>query len=128
MDATPQSQQYRESEQRRPRWVYAVGEDPDYRFSFANERTFLAWLRTALALLAGGVALHHVDLSLPPTVQRTLATALVALGILCAATSWWRWARAERAMRSRKPLPGLGLGGLLAVVLAGIGLVFLAVV
>lgn len=30
--------------------------EPDYRFTLANERTFLAWIRTALALLAGGVA------------------------------------------------------------------------
>jgi hypothetical protein len=31
-------------------------QEPDYRFTFANERTFLAWIRTALALIAGGVA------------------------------------------------------------------------
>ena len=35
----------------------SVGEEPDYRFTLANERTFLAWIRTALALIAGGVAL-----------------------------------------------------------------------
>ena len=39
--------------------------EPDYRFSFANERTFLAWARTALALLAGGVALDVISLSVP---------------------------------------------------------------
>ena len=38
----------------KPRW-YEEGEEPDYRFTLANERTFLAWLRTALALIAGGV-------------------------------------------------------------------------
>ena len=36
-------------------WVSADdGEEPDYRFTLANERTFLAWVRTALGLLAGG--------------------------------------------------------------------------
>lgn len=32
-----------------------VGEEPDPRFTLANERTFLAWTRTALALLASAV-------------------------------------------------------------------------
>jgi putative membrane protein len=39
-----------------PSDIRAVGEEPDYRFTLANERTFLAWIRTSLALLAGGVA------------------------------------------------------------------------
>jgi putative membrane protein len=30
--------------------------EPDYRFTLANERTFLAWQRTALGLLAAAVA------------------------------------------------------------------------
>lgn len=34
-----------------PKWR-REGRDPDYRFSLANERTFLAWIRTALALLS----------------------------------------------------------------------------
>ena len=46
-----------ESHQRRPDSVYGIGEEPDPRFSMANERTSLAWMRTALALVAGGVAL-----------------------------------------------------------------------
>ncbi|WP_283215114.1 DUF202 domain-containing protein [Pseudofrankia sp. DC12] len=40
--------------------VHTVGTDPDYRFSLANERTFLAWIRTALALLAGGIAVVQI--------------------------------------------------------------------
>jgi putative membrane protein len=35
--------------------ISRVGEAPDYRFSLANERTFLAWIRTALGFLAAGV-------------------------------------------------------------------------
>ena len=34
----------------------AIGSDPDPRFTFANERTFLAWNRTALAFVAAGLA------------------------------------------------------------------------
>ena len=88
-----------------PSWVYGVGETPDHRFSLANERTFLAWVRTSLALLAGGVALDAVDIDGPTGLKAVLATALVVLGLLGAAVSWLRWAAAERAMRLRRPLP-----------------------
>ena len=53
-----------------PSWVYGAGSTPDPRFSMANERTFLAWVRTSLALLAGGVALDAVDLDGPRGLQR----------------------------------------------------------
>jgi len=91
--------------ERWPRWVYASGSEPDARFTFANERTFLAWIRTALALLAAGVALNAIDLSMSDTTQRALALLMVVLGLLCASASWIRWARAERAMRKGEPLP-----------------------
>ena len=97
-----------------PHWVYGSGEEPDYRFSFANERTFLAWIRTSLALLAGGVALDTIDLAIPPTLQQNLARVLAALGLLCALASWIRWARAERAMRRRKPLPATSVSALVS--------------
>src|SRR3546814_12012733 len=54
-----------------PAFVYDEGEEPDYRFSLANERTFLAWIRTSLALLAAGVTVDVVDLSLSDTSQQT---------------------------------------------------------
>lgn len=100
-----------------PRWVYGVGTQPDHRFSLANERTFLAWVRTSLALLAGGVALDAVDLDGPRGLQTALAAALVVLGLLGAGTSWFRWAAAERAMRLHAPLPGTATLAWLAVVL-----------
>jgi putative membrane protein len=108
---------------RSPRWVYGVGDEPDYRFSFANERTFLAWIRTSLAVLAGGVALDTLDLSLPDAVQLWLASLLIALAILIAPYAWWRWARAERAIRLAQPLPGSHLGILMAGVLMVAGIV-----
>jgi putative membrane protein len=107
-----------------PSWVYQDGDDPDARFSMANERTFLAWIRTAMALLAGGVAIDVVDLDLSSGLHRALAVLVLVLGILCAVMSWLRWARSERAMRHRQPLPAPGLGAVLALglVLAGAGL------
>ena len=91
--------------ERWPSWVYGVGVEPDQRFSLANERTFLAWVRTALAMLAGGVALDAVDLPGSATLQQVLAVTLILLGLGCAVASWVRWARTERAMRLRLPLP-----------------------
>jgi putative membrane protein len=106
-----------------PRWVYGSGDEPDYRFSFANERTFLAWIRTALALIAGGVALDAIDLSLPAAAQRDLAVALVLIGLLCAVAAWLRWAAAERAMRRQSPLPGSPLSVLVALGVAAVAVV-----
>ena len=95
------------------------------RFSFANERTFLAWIRTALALLAAGVALDAVPLDIAGWLQLSLAGLFVVLGVACAVAAWGRWARAERALRHGRPLPATHFGLVLAVVvlLAGIGLV-----
>jgi putative membrane protein len=101
-------------DRRWPQWAYGAGEDPDYRFSFANERTFLAWVRTALALIAGGVAVDALDLLQPTYVRVALAGVLLALGLLCAASSWVRWARSERAIRRGDPLPSSVFTAILA--------------
>lgn len=115
------------TDDRWPGWVYEQGEDPDYRFSFANERTFLAWLRTSLALLAGGVALDAVELDIPHSLQMTLAAILVVLGLLGAVASWVRWARSERAMRIGGRLPAFGFGTVVAAALVVIAAALLAV-
>lgn len=111
-----------------PRWVYGSGSEPDHRFSLANERTFLAWIRTSLALLAGGVAVDAIDLSIGDTWQRVLAVALIVLGVFCAVTSWTRWARSERAMRNGDFLPAMSEGAVLTVALVAISVVLLALV
>ena len=100
-----------------PSWVYAVGSTPDPRFSLANERTFLAWVRTSVAFMAGGVALDAVDLDGPRGLQTAVAVALVVLGLLGAGVSWVRWAATERAMRLHRPLPATTALAWLAVVL-----------
>ncbi|MDP9072404.1 MAG: DUF202 domain-containing protein [Actinomycetota bacterium] len=96
-----------------------VGEDPDPRFSLANERTFLAWNRTALALVAAGLAAAELlpDLDGPGS-RRLLGLPLVAVGSVIAFTSYGRWQAAERAMRLGQPLPRSPLPRLLALAMA----------
>ena len=78
----------------------SVGSDPDYRFSLANERTFLAWIRTALALLAGGVAAVQLVPAFKVHGGRlVLGVTLVLLAVVVAAGSYHRWWANERAMR-----------------------------
>jgi putative membrane protein len=48
------------SDQRKPESVYGQGDEPDPRFSQASERTALAWMRTALALVAAGIAIISI--------------------------------------------------------------------
>jgi putative membrane protein len=100
-----------------------VGEDPDYRFSLANERTFLAWIRTSLALLAGGVAVVQIVPSFDiPGARHILGIPLVLLSIAVAATSYRHWADSERALRLRRPLPLSMLPWVLGAGVALIGL------
>ena len=93
----------------RPAWQHrllAGGEEPDPRFTLANERTFLAWVRTALALLAGGVAVEAFTGALfAPPVRVVLSTVLLVLAALLALGAGARWLRVERAMRHGRPLP-----------------------
>jgi putative membrane protein len=106
---------------RRPRWVYGPGEEPDPRFTLANERTFLAWARTALAILAGAVALHSLDVPATDWLRTLIVVLLIVLAVLCATMSIVRWARVERAMRLRQRLPAFTAGFVLAGSLALIG-------
>ncbi len=112
---------------RRPRSVYGVGSDPDVRFSLANERTALAWVRTGLSLVAGGVALTTLAAlaDLPWMIDLIALIACLAGGAL-AASALFSWRRMERALRLGKPLPAPAalpwlVGGVvvLALVLAG---------
>src|SRR5262249_54491493 len=108
---------------RQPRWVYDAGSEPDPRFSLANERTFLAWVRTALAMLAGGVALHALAFPATHWVRTVLAVGLIALGGVVRIFACMRWARVGRAMRLREPLPSFGLGFAVSVLMAVVALV-----
>ncbi len=81
------------------------GVEPDPRFSLANERTFLAWIRTGLALIAGGVAIEGFALNLDPDVRGVVVVILVLLGLAVAVGAGVRWLRVERAMRQERALP-----------------------
>jgi putative membrane protein len=98
-----------------PRWVYAAGSEPDARFSLANERTFLSWIRTGLALSAAGVALEALDLPVAWGLRLASALILVGLGALTPLLAWLRWASLERGMRLSRPLPSPLLGPVLTV-------------
>jgi putative membrane protein len=83
----------------------AGDEQIDYRFLLANERTFLAWIRTALGVIAGGVALDQfVVVRSDSSVIGPLSILTVALGVVVAITGTVRWARADAVMRAGQPM------------------------
>jgi putative membrane protein len=101
----------------RHRWYdpTEVGETPDYRYSLANERTFLAWLRTGLALVAGGLACAQFLRPLPvPYLREIIAVVLLLLGAVVAVRAVLRWTATERAMRLGQDLPPSAFGSVLA--------------
>lgn len=87
-----------------PLRVFGSGVEPDPRFTLANERTFLAWIRTALALIAGGVALTAVSLDLEQHFRLAASLVLTAGGLSLSIGAWHTWMRHERALRSARPL------------------------
>ncbi|MFO7776776.1 MAG: DUF202 domain-containing protein [Nitriliruptoraceae bacterium] len=120
-------------ETRRPRSVFGVGEEPDPRFTLANERTLLAWLRTALALVVAGVAVVALSELISPAWLVDVAASLAFLGGGLAATlGYVQWQRVERALRRHEPLPAavgtvvvlvtiVGLALIGAIALVGVG-------
>ena len=105
------------------------GPRPDYRFTLANERTFLAWIRTALGLLAGGVAVSELVSDTGVAGARTVASlAALALALVLALGAYPHWRAAEQAMvddlplRRSRLLPVLA-GGTVVLVVAAVVLV-----
>ncbi len=101
-----------------PEEVREEGSTPDYRFSLANERTFLAWVRTALALIGGGFAVDQFLPDLRWAWRVGLALALLGAGALCSLRAVNHWTRCERAMRRGEDLPVTRFPALLSVVVA----------
>ncbi|MES1937159.1 YidH family protein [Salinisphaera hydrothermalis] len=101
-----------------------IDHEPDYRFTLANERTFLAWIRTALALLAGSVAIVQLvpDLGIPEA-RQGMAALLAAVSIALVAGSALRWHASQKAMRRDAPLPSTLMPWLLAVGVISVGLI-----
>ncbi|CAM3180403.1 DUF202 domain-containing protein [Corynebacterium godavarianum] len=111
------------------RRVFPDGTEPDPRFTLANERTFLAWTRTALAFLAGGIALEAFDLpGIDPATRSIIAAVIVVIAMAISLGAAVRWARLERALRHGRPLPApaivpvLGVGIFLAAVVVLVSL------
>jgi putative membrane protein len=120
----------RDDDRRWPRAVYGVGTEPDPRFSFANERTFLAWIRTALGFLAAGVAIAAVA-QLTSNLGfevRVASVALIVSGLVCGIGALTRWMRNERAMRLDQPLPSSRMLLVLTGVVVAVAAVALVVV
>ena len=97
--------------------------EPDIRFTLANERTFLAWVRTAIGLVAAGVAVFHLfDVSVATT---TLSLVLLAAAALSGLTGFSHFRQADQAIRSGETLPTHSLtlavmtGAVLLAVVAG---------
>lgn len=81
--------------------------DPDVRFLLANERTLLAWVRTAVAVIAGGLAVLQFATSLPS--RTTIGVAIILVGAVCAVLGLVRYRAADRAIRHGR-LPSHGRG------------------
>ncbi|MCP3422935.1 YidH family protein [Nocardioides pinisoli] len=104
--------------------------DPDIRFTLANERTFLAWVRTAIGLVAAGVAVFHLfEVTVATT---TLSLVLLAAGALSGVAGYSHFRRADRAIRRGETLPTntvtavVMTGAVLVAVVAGVASVLVA--
>ena len=109
---------------RRERRLERTGSDPDPRFTFANERTFLAWNRTALALIAAGLAAAQFLKFNLHGLRLVIAVPLIVLGAVLAVASYLHWEDSERAMRLHQALryswmPRVLTGGIALVALLG---------
>lgn len=96
------------------------GTEPDARFTFANERTFLAWSRTALALIVAGLGVVQLLPPFPrvPWGRHVLGVPLIVFGAVVAIAAYREWTRNQWALRRGDPLPASALPRLLAIVVA----------
>jgi putative membrane protein len=106
------------------------GTDPDPRFTFANERTFLAWSRTALALVVAGLGVVQLLPPFPgvPWGRHVLGVPLIVFGAVVAVTAYREWTMSQRAMRHEQPLPRSIMPVVMTVIIAAMAVVAAAVV
>jgi inner membrane protein YidH len=106
------------------------GIEPDPRFTFANERTFLAWSRTALALVVAGLGVVQLLPPFPgvPWGRHVLGVPLIVFGAVVAVTAYGEWVRSQRALRLGQPLPRSVMPRLLTVVITAIAVIAAVVV
>jgi putative membrane protein len=96
------------------------GTEPDPRFTFANERTFLAWSRTALALVVAGLGIVQLLPPFPgvPWGRHLLGVPLIVFGAIVAVTAYREWTKSQWAMRHGQPLPRSIMPTIMAVIIA----------
>jgi putative membrane protein len=106
------------------------GTEPDPRFTFANERTFLAWSRTALALVVAGLGVVQLLPPFPgvPWGRNVLGIPLIVFGAVVAVTAYGEWVSSQRALRLGQPLPRSVMPRLLTVVITAIAVIAAVVV
>jgi putative membrane protein len=106
------------------------GTEPDPRFTLANERTFLAWNRTALALVVAGLGIVQLLPPFPgvPWGRHALGVPLIALGAAVSAAAYLEWRQNQSAMRHGRPLPRSLLPRVLAGTIAGIAVLSAVIV
>ena len=106
------------------------GTEPDPRYTFANERTFLAWSRTALALVVAGLGVVQLLPPFPgvPWGRHVLGVPLIVFGAVVAVTAYREWTRSQRAMRHQQPLPRSVMPVVMAVIIAAMAVVAAVVV
>jgi putative membrane protein len=103
----------------------AGGTEPDPRFTFANERTFLAWSRTALALVVAGLGVVQLLPPFPgvPAGRHLLGVPLIALGAVLAIAAYVEWVRNQHALRRGDPLPVSIMPWILAATITAIAII-----
>ena len=106
------------------------GTEPDPRFTFANERTFLAWSRTALALVVAGLGVVQLLPPFPgvPWGRYVLGVPLIVFGAVVAVAAYGEWVSSQRALRLGQPLPRSVMPRLLTVVITAIAVIAAVVV
>ena len=106
------------------------GTEPDPRFTFANERTFLAWSRTALALVVAGLGVVQLLPPFPrvPWGRHVLGVPLIVFGAVVAVVAYGEWVKSQRALRLGQPLPRSVMPRLLTVVITTLAVIAAVVV
>lgn len=103
----------------------ASDSEPDARFTFANERTFLAWTRTALAFMLAGLGIVQLLPPFPgvPWGRHLLGVPLIVIGAVIAVVSYQQWLRSQRALRRGEPLPRSVLPRILAITITAMAII-----
>ena len=106
------------------------GTEPDPRYTFANERTFLAWSRTALALVVAGLGVVQLLPPFPgvPWGRHVLGVPLIVFGAVVAVTAYREWTTSQQAMRHDQPLPRSIMPIVMTVIIAAMAVAAAVVV